>query len=94
MSQLIKSGGCDKVIFGTQDLKFQRFTFFIMLMLLVAGKFSSGIADEQGRFAEFSLIRFLLISTPKFIFELIVSAIVVVWFHIKYLVKLWLMKSK
>ena len=94
MLRLIKSGDYARVVFGTQDIDFQRFYYFIMLMLLFAGKFRGGIADEQGRFAKFSLIRFLLLCTPKFIIELIASAFVVLWFHIKYPVKLWLMKRK
>jgi len=94
MLRLIKSDNYRRVIFGTQDIDFQRFFYFIMLLLLIAGKWKGGIADENERFAEFSPIRFLLICTPKFIAELIASFFIVIFFYIKYPVKLWLTKRK
>lgn len=94
MLRLIKSGNYRRIVFGTQDLDFQRFFYFIMLMLFIAGKWNGGIADENERYAEFSPVRFLLLCTPKFIVELIASLFVVIYFHIKYPVKLWLMRRK
>jgi hypothetical protein len=94
MLRLIKSGNYSRVVFGTQDLEFQRFSYFIMMLLFMAGKWQGGIADEQGKFTKFSLMKFVLICTPRFIAELIASLFIVIFFYIKYPIKLWLMKRK
>ena len=94
MLRLIKSGNFNNVIFGTEDIEFQRFTFFILLYLFLSGKFAGKIADEQGRTKRFSIFTFIFKDVPLFITEIIASAFITLYFYIRFPIKLWQMKRK
>jgi len=94
IKSIIKSGEYNQVIFGTQDISFQRFTFFISLFLFLTGKFSGFIADENGMTKKFSMFRFIFLEVPIFIAEVIASGIVALFFHIKFPLKLRQIRKK
>jgi hypothetical protein len=80
MLNLIKRKKYENVYFGTIDLNFQRFQFFIKLYLFLSFYWKGAIIDEKGDKEIFNLFKFLFISIPLFIFEMIYSAIVVIIF--------------
>ena len=94
IKSIIKSGDYKRVIFGTQDISFQRFTFFISLFLFLTGKFSGFIADENGMTKKFSMLRFVFLEIPMFIAEIIASGIVALFFHIRFPLKLRQIRKK
>ena len=94
IKSIIKSGEYKRVIFGTQDISFQRFTFFISLFLFLTGKFSGFIADENGMTKKFSMLRFVFLEIPVFITEIIASGIVALFFHIRFPLKLRQIRKK
>jgi hypothetical protein len=80
MLNLIKRKKYENVYFGTIDLNFQRFQFFIKLYLFLSFYWKGAIIDEKGDKEIFNLFKFLFISIPLFIFEVIYSVIVVIIF--------------
>lgn len=78
--KLIRKKKYDNVYFGTIDLNFQRFQFFIKLYLFLSFYWNGAIIDESGRTIEFKLINFIFFTIPYFIFEAFCSAIVIIVF--------------
>jgi len=92
--KLLKSGDYSNVYFGTIDLRFLRFEFFMKLYMLLSFHWNGAIIDEKGNKINFSLIKFLLIDIPKIIVEVIASVWQIIFHHLKVFIILWKYKKK
>ncbi len=92
--KLLKSGDYSNVYFGTIDLRFLRFEFFMKLYMLLSFHWNGAIIDEKGNRINFSLIKFLLIDIPKIIVEVIASVWQIIFHHLKVFIILWKYKKK
>lgn len=92
--RLLKSGDYSNVYFGTIDLRFLRFEFFIKLYMLLSFHWNGAIIDEKGNKITFSLIRFLIIDIPKVLIEVIASIWQIIFHHIKVMTLLWKYKKR
>ena len=80
-----------KIVFGTLDIEFQRFSFFIGLYLLLSGMRSGTLADNSGKKRNYNPFLFIIRDLPLFVVELFLSFFVLIYFYIKYPIikKLW-----
>ncbi len=92
---LMKNQKYEKIVFGTLDLEFQRFNFFIGLYLFLSGYSNGILADNFGNIKRYSLLRFLFIEIPMFILELFLSSLIIVYNYIKFPIikRLWKSRS-
>jgi hypothetical protein len=92
---LLKVKKYNKIIFGTLDIEFQRFNFFISIYLILSGYSKGILADNFGNIKKYSLIRFIIIEIPMFTLELFLSSFCILYFYIKFPIikRLWKSKS-
>jgi hypothetical protein len=68
--------------FGCDRLWAHRFPFIQKLFIAITTR-RGGILDEIGAKSSYTAFQFLLMETPMFIWEVLVSTLVVVWFHVQ-----------
>ncbi|MFN3561702.1 MAG: hypothetical protein ACK4XM_07315 [Chloroherpetonaceae bacterium] len=68
--------------FGCDRLWAHRFGFIQKAFIALTTR-RGGIIDEIGTRSSYKTAQFLLVETPLFIWEVLVSTLVVVWFHIQ-----------
>jgi len=92
---LLKAKKYNKIIFGTLDIEFQRFSFFISLYLILAGYSKGKLADNFGNSRNYNPIIFFFKELPLFTLEVILSSFVVLYHYIKFPIikRLWKSKS-
>lgn len=90
---IIKSKPYRAVYFGCDSLSTHRFAFIQKsFILLTTGR--GAILDENGASSRFSIPKFFLLEIPAFVFELIVSLLVIVIFHIQVLFDKKMLRSR
>ena len=94
MRRLVKEYKYKQIYFACIEAGLQRFRFFINLYILLSSARIGGIIDEKGEILKYSFLRFFFCEIPFFIFEAIISSIVVVYFHIKLPYLKWKLKTK
>ena len=87
---IIKRNRYDDIYFGTLDIKYQRFTFFIHTFILLSHARKGAIIDSLGRMNKFSFVKYFFRLLPLFLIESIASVFVVIYFYIKFPVLRWL----
>ena len=80
--RLIRAKPYRAVYFGCDRLSAHRFSFIQKAFIALTTR-RGGIVDELGTTSTYNFFTFLLAETPKVILELIVSILVVSWFHIQ-----------
>lgn len=65
------------ISFGCKNLTLQRYQFILNSYLLLARAGRTAILDEQGRFIEYSLVRYFAVEVPRFFAEITASVFVV-----------------
>lgn len=73
----------DQIYFGTYDLRFQRFTFFMKYFIFTSKSKKGMILDEFGKKINFNSFSFLVFDIPKFIFELLYSTFILIKYSLK-----------
>ncbi|MGQ9806205.1 MAG: hypothetical protein ACUVRP_09030 [Chlorobiales bacterium] len=68
------------IYFGCDRLWVHRFPFIQKGFIAVTTR-RGGIVDEVGTASPFNSLRFLFVETPMFFIEVLVSLLVVIWFH-------------
>jgi hypothetical protein len=92
--KLLKSGDYSNVYFGTIDLRFLRFEFFMKLYMILTLNWKGKIIDEKGNQIKFNILHFIFIDIPKIIIEIIASVWYIIFHHFKVLIILWKYKKK
>ncbi len=91
---LIKGKDFENVYFGTIDLNFQRFQFFIKLYLFLSFYWKGAIIDEKGdNKILFSLVHFLFVDIPLIVVEIFASVYLAIYYHIKVYLVRWKYKK-
>ncbi len=80
--RLIRAKPYRAVYFGCDRLSAHRFSFIQKAFMALTTR-RGAIVDELGAKSSYSLFTFLLAETPKFVLEVLVSILVVGWFHIQ-----------
>jgi hypothetical protein len=91
---LLKAKKYNKIIFGTLDIEFQRFNFFISIYLILSGYSKGILADNYGNSRKYSPIAFIFKDLSLFTLELFLSSLVILYHYIKYPIIKSLWKSK
>lgn len=92
--KILKQNKYNEVYFACIENNLQRFHFFMFLYLFLSFKFKGGIIDEQGNKINFSLIKFFFVYIPKFIFEVIFSIIIIIYYKLKIPILKWKLKIR
>lgn len=92
--KIINKENYDEIIFASSDLRYQRFTFFLWTYILLSKAKQGQIIDNTGHSMQFNLATYLLLTIPKFLFELLTSLFVIAYFHIKFRIKRWTISWK
>ncbi len=79
---LVRAKPYRALYFGCDRLWAHRFSFIQKLFIAMTTR-RGGIVDEIGAKSSYTALQFLLVETPTFLFELLVSFLVVIWFHIR-----------
>lgn len=79
---LVRAKPYRALYFGCDRLWAHRFSFIQKLFIAITTR-RGGIVDEIGAKSSYNAFQFLLVETPTFLFELLVSFLVVIWFHIR-----------
>ena len=66
--------------FGCDRLWAHRFSFVQKLFIAITTR-RGGIVDEIGAASAYNTLQFLSVETPMFLVEVLVSFVVVIWFH-------------
>ncbi|MFQ3597209.1 MAG: hypothetical protein SNJ55_02340 [Chloroherpetonaceae bacterium] len=77
---LIRTKPYRALYFGCDRLWAHRFAFVQKLFIAITTR-RGGIVDEIGAKSSYTALQFLLVEMPLFLLELLVSLLVVVWFH-------------
>lgn len=94
MRRLLNKHPYNRILFACIEDELQRFTFFISLFILLSSAKSGGIIDEKGNHIQYSFTKFIFKQLPCFLFEIMISLIVVVYFHIKLPILKWILSTK
>lgn len=86
VNKLIKSEKINKIYFSVYSLDYLRFSFFMKLFCLLNG-INGEIIDQFGRKIEYKTLPFIFIDIPKFIIEILFSALVVIYYQAKFIFK-------
>lgn len=81
IKKIIKSHKYEKVFFGTIDLEFQRFQFFIFVYILIFCFGRGAIIDEESKIIKINLLEFIVYKLPLFLFEIIASLFVIIYYY-------------
>jgi hypothetical protein len=81
--KLLKSGDYSNVYFGTIDLRFLRFEFFMKLYMILTLNWKGKIIDEKGNQIKFNILHFIFIDIPKIIIEIIASVFQIIIYSSK-----------
>lgn len=81
-----------EVYFGCIENDLQRFHFFMFLYMLLSLRWTGAIIDELGNKKNFSLLKFFIILLPLFIFETILSIIIIIYYQLKIPILRWKLK--
>lgn len=79
---LVRAKPYRALYFGCDRLWAHRFIFIQKLFIAITTR-RGGILDEIGEKSSYTALQFLLVETPLFIWEVLVSTLVVVWFHVQ-----------
>lgn len=80
--RLARAKPYNALYFGCDRLWAHRFAFIQKAFIALTTR-RGGIIDEIGAKSAYKTAQFLLVETPLFIWEVLVSTLVVVWFHIQ-----------
>lgn len=86
VNKLIKNEKINKIYFSVYSLDYLRFSFFMKLFCLLNG-IKGEIIDQFGRKIEYKTLPFIFIDIPKFIIEILFSALVVIYYQAKFIFK-------
>lgn len=86
INKLIKKEEAEKIYFSVYSIKYLRFLFFMKLFIFLNGMKGS-IIDQSAQEIKFNLFTFIFIDIPKFIFEIIVSVFVVIFYSLRFIAK-------
>ena len=90
---LVNKSDYSSIYFGSLDNNFQRFQYFMKTFILLSRAKKGSIIDELGNTNHYNFFKYLFIETPKFALELIFSAFIAIYFHIKLPVIKWMLKK-
>ncbi len=80
--RLIRAKPYRAVYFGCDHLSAHRFVFIQKVFIALSTR-RGGIVDELGAKSSYNFLTFLWVETPMFLWEVLVSILVVGWFHIQ-----------
>lgn len=86
INKLIKKERAEKIYFSVYSIKYLRFLFFMKLFIFLNG-LKGSIVDQSAQEIKFNLFNFIFIDIPKFIFEIIVSVFVVIFYSLRFIAK-------
>jgi hypothetical protein len=91
---ILKKNKYDEVYFACIENNLQRFHFFMFIYLFLSLNFKGGIIDEQGNKISFSMFKFIFVYFPKFISEVIISILVIIYYKLKIPILRWRLKVR
>ena len=90
---LMKENDYERVYFGCRELQLQRFQIFMKIYTFLSGR-KSEIIDELGNSNSYSFGKLLFMEIPALIFEILMSGLAAVFYHIKYPLDKWIFMKK
>lgn len=92
--KLVRDNKYSAVYFGTVDISFQRFHFFMKAYILLSNSKKGGVIDEFGKKNLLNIPLFFIKEFPLFIIELIFSLFLIIYYYLKFPVIKWVYLKK